>query len=355
MRCTYCARDVPDAEIVEANTMCTRTHALCAACATHVREVSADWLEAQVLRQDLEHPMEPGQRIDYLTARARAFLRSPFDPSFATLPEGAAAQAVEHEWRWYHLVRSPALSWLPLAATPRVRPAFGEPHEIGVADFDGRRRLSAARAWGYPRVRLLMRPPQLAMPTPERQYQTLVGRDQIVEGERPGDRWAWLPASVLRGARIIELGCNSGMDGILACVCGAESYTGWEVYAPAVEAGRQLAATWGVADRVTLHVADVKATPPEIPRADVVCIFSTAIQVGVEAHVRAVEQSGAVHILLETHLLDDPESIAVMQRLLPPFVWEPLGVCRWLCERDELKHGRPPGHKVRRLFLGTRG
>ena len=148
------------------------------------------------------------------------------------------------------------------------------------------------------------------------QYQTLVYPQGVLPGVRTLERWPHLKG--LARKRILEIGCSSGIDGILALVCGAKSYYGYDNDDQALSLGREVAKAWGV--EAHLVKADVQ-TFVDWPSADVLFLFSVTQRFDRDLLTRAAKASEARVIYLEDHGPNDITALALMS-LLADFEWK---------------------------------
>lgn len=238
------------------------------------------------------------------------------------------------------LTTSPS-SWMPILVEPRVAPAWGEPIKLDMSYYDGVHRATLAALVGADAIPVWVRPTRFRVPTAHRVYQTLVLPDGTIDGERPPDRWRLFERTSFDGKRILDLASNAGMHGILACALSPDAtYHGVDKDADAIEAGRAVAKAWDVGERVTLHVGDANGETVPWPKADTLLFLSCSKVVGFDSFMRAVIESGAEDVLVETHNMhDDPDS----ERILAlPWRWRFLGCTA---------HSRG-GPYVRRVFVG---
>ena len=139
-----------------------------------------------------------------------------------------------------------------------------------------------------------------------RPYQTLVFPHGVIEGMRGTERWALLWPRDLVGKVIGDFGCNSGTDGIMALLCGARFYHGFEKDKKSAHYGRMMVGRWGLADRAKFSVGEL---PPEVPKFDTLFLFSIAQRIPSDVLLAAVASAGPEVIYLETHQgLDAPSS-----------------------------------------------
>lgn len=153
-----------------------------------------------------------------------------------------------------------------------------------------------------------------------KQYQTLVYPDGILPGVRTLEHWPHLRGLMHR--RILEVGCSSGMNGILTLVCGAKSYHGYDSDEQALQLGQAVARAWGVDAKLEKEDCGTFVT---WPGADVVFLFSVTQRLSLNVLERAVRTSGARTVYLESHGLNDSTAPALMG-LLVDFGWKKVAV-----------------------------
>jgi ribosomal protein L11 methyltransferase len=85
----------------------------------------------------------------------------------------------------------------------------------------------------------------------------------------------------LRGARVLDAGSGTGLLGVAACMLGASSALGFDIDERSPEAGRDLAAANGVADRCEFRRGDFSVLDDQVEPFDVVLanIYSDVLQV----------------------------------------------------------------------------
>lgn len=324
--CSYCATETAPDEVSRAHAFTV----LCRACAATTHSL------ADLRRAWTAVPTAHTQDPDWLRARAADFLsgRPPTDEAAATaFAKFTALRA-----------GSPA-DWMPLRRLGRVHLAWGAPPTwTPSGDFDGRHRFALADALGVAALPVVdgfagLHPCAI----PRGHYQTVAWPARLVLGWRPADRFALWPSSLV-GQRIVELGCAEGQDGIWAVALGAAHYFGVD---RRVEVATAFARAWGVADRCTFVGLDLLREWPLIPQAEVLWVLSSVLQLGRACHERALRESGAHTVYVETHrALDDPADADTRALLAAwPFGWRLLGVSRY--------GGVGGGGAVRHLYAGT--
>lgn len=207
--------------------------------------------------------------------------------------------------------------------TPCIK--LREPITWHMTVVNGGHRIAFAIARGYKFLRATIKEPlaieEVHIYGHDRPYQTLIFPTGKVEGMRGNERWELFRPEDIKGKQILDLGCSSGVDGILTLLCGAEHYHGIEYHVPSVGYGVEMARAWGLSDRARLVAGDVGVV--NIPRADTMFLFSVAQRIPLETLAGAVVTARPEVIYLETHVCGDPVSADLMNRL--DFQWESLG------------------------------
>ena len=252
--------------------------------------------------------------------------------------------------RFTSLMQVGSDDWMPVNVhgTPvgrRTLLRYGVRPMPDLGRYDGVHRVCLACATGQ-LVPVYVPPPEYES-VRERQYQTLVLPGAILPGERDCDRWQLFPKDEIADKSILELGCNSAMNGILNCVLSDDAtHIGYDQDAEAIEDGNAVAELWDVSDRVELHACDA-TTVETFPAADVLFFLSVSNVINNDTFFRALKQSGAKTIFLETHNQhDDPNSWSIMHRrdgcMYQCIEWTELG-------RTSIVQGGP---MIRSLFMG---
>ncbi len=104
-----------------------------------------------------------------------------------------------------------------------------------------------------------------------------------------------LLAPHVSGAKVVDLGCGSGRLGEALLEAGAARYTGYDVAASAVEAGKARAESLGWGDRAAFVCAGVSALPPL--EADLVVSLGLMDWLTDEEMAQVFQASGDAHFL----------------------------------------------------------
>ena len=215
----------------------------------------------------------------------------------------------------------------PIKVKQVVNPMFGEPLGVDYEVVDGWHRLAVANALGYLTIPVfdvgdgpLITEDCTFIYGHDRPYHTLVYPNGIISGVRDNERWEYLRAQDHLGKRILDIGSNIGMQGILARYVGAAAYTGIEENTQAVELGRQVADAWKV--EVTLINFDTRGIV--LPEADVMWLFSIAQRIPIGYLVEAVKGANPEVVYLEWHDIRDDASANLQSQL--NYEWELLAV-----------------------------
>jgi hypothetical protein len=207
--------------------------------------------------------------------------------------------------------------------TPLIQ--FGAPIEWQVTATDGGHRIAYAIAKGWERMRATFRAPLVIEEEfiygHDRPYQTLIFPTGKVDGMRKNERWELLRPEDIVGKRILDLGCSSGVDGILSVLCGAKDYYGIDLHPPSIGYGWEMVRAWGVEEKVTLAAGNVGIAL--IPRVDTVFLFSVAQRIPLGALVRAIDLARPDTIYVESHAREDATAADLMHRL--DYHWGSLG------------------------------
>ena len=245
--------------------------------------------------------------------------------------------------RFESLSRSPVKEWMPVKLEPESIVWYGSKPEMSYNYYDGVHRVCLACAQDSP-VRVWFPKPSYKT-CRDRQYQTLVLPDTILKGERDCDRWPLLPREEIEGKSILEIACNSAMDGIMNSVLSEHPapYVGYDKDGEAIEDARSVAGAWGLSDdqfRVEpMPVQEVE----KFPKASALFFFSASKVVHPNDFIRAFGDSGAKTIFFETHNQhNDPSSWFILS--MKEIQWTEIG-------RTEHVFGGP---KVRSLYIGRR-
>lgn len=242
------------------------------------------------------------------------------------LPEepGTARDNAAHRNRFRSLLKAKPVDWMPIGVDPKsMHIGYGEDAYALMDYYDGTHRAMLARALGVPKIRAIIRMNLERKINQPKQYQTLIFKDSIYGGSRPDDRWKLLPRGYIEDRDILDLACNSGMNGIVNCVLSKYStYCGFDKDKDAIDDGIEVAKSWGVSDRVKLSCVNLIGFK-DWPKADVIFYFSCSKVVSPEILKEAIVASGARRVFLETHNIhDDPSSDAVLRW---PLEWDYLG------------------------------
>ncbi|HEY4333934.1 MAG TPA: 50S ribosomal protein L11 methyltransferase, partial [Ilumatobacteraceae bacterium] len=93
-----------------------------------------------------------------------------------------------------------------------------------------------------------------------------------------------LRTAMLPGAKVLDVGCGSGVLGILACIFGASQVEATDIFEPAVETTIANARANGCADRI--HVTTTPAAELQGPFDVVVCNIYVSVIVDFAADLR---------------------------------------------------------------------
>jgi ribosomal protein L11 methyltransferase len=143
-----------------------------------------------------------------------------------------------------------------------VDPALVDPRwEPVVVPDEGDAHLDAWRSWAVPRRagrRLVLHPEWIASEESAAGDLVIVLDPGRAFGSGSHESTRLVLAAMedldLRGARVLDVGCGSGVLSVAACLLGAASARGIDIAAEAVTATRANAASNGVADRVSAEV-----------------------------------------------------------------------------------------------------
>lgn len=220
----------------------------------------------------------------------------------------------------------PIDQWAPIRARRVPSVALETPISYQATVFDGAHRIAMALAKGHRAIRCYFLPPiriegQHIYGHPE-PYQTLIFPDGVIGGVRGNERWSYLRAGDIEGRRIGDIGCSSGVDGILAVVCGAKSYRGFERDKVAIRYGRQMAQAWGVAGKVGFEAGEL--VPERVPLVDTLFVFSVAQRISPPVLCAGISRAQPHAIYLETHCVGDRASQRLLVQL-SHYTWELLG------------------------------
>ena len=183
---------------------------------------------------------------------------------------------------------------------------FNGAHRIAVAIYRGWEELE------YEIVKPFIQIDMVNIYGHSKQYQSLVTPKGIMWGVRGLERWPHLTKGI-KGCKILELGCNSGQDGIMAVLCGAESYTGYDLDINAIKYGQAVARMWKISN-VTLERADLNHHIVN-QKVDTVFLFSVAQRIDHNAIKKAIRNAKTKHIYCETHVGNDAASLNLMGAL----------------------------------------
>lgn len=364
VRCNYCRRDVEFVDISKYYASGGYGFYICKDCfATLKYDIPPKFFAGWVFNKPF--PTTSYERL--LSYHARLFMQN--ISTELELDETIARETLEDNcYRFKHLCREAASDWMPIHTRPVVVLQYNREPILNLENVDGKHRVAAAYEWGYDKIFYYQEPikemcsvdiEKLPFSSFEHHktipYQTLVFPDGIIVGTRGHDRWALLDPVTLAGKKILDLGCNSAQDGIMACVLnpGTEIF-GWDIDGAAIDYGMRVAKAWGVQNRVHLFKADVMQCLDNIPKADILFCFSVAKVIKPEFILRAFEKSEAGYMWLETHslvpyehmcggvIMDDPDSFSIFDD--KRFGWVYYG-----------NTSRRIGEvKSRRLFLGRK-
>jgi hypothetical protein len=143
-----------------------------------------------------------------------------------------------------------------------------------------------------------------------------------VEGVRDLARWdRHLSREPWDNRTIVDIGCSSAMDGILAVATrGARKLWGCDCDEASVRLGLELASAWRVQDRVFLHHQSA-ASSLAPPHADILFLFSVTQRIDPDTLDFFVASTRAPRIYLESHSVDDHATAAFLGRWKKTFAW----------------------------------
>ena len=262
------------------------------------------------------------------------------------VPDVGEGQIVRDRECIKSLLSASIYDWPPIKVKQVVNPMFGEPLGVDYEVVDGWHRLAVANALGYLTIPVfdvgdgpLITEDCTFIYGHDRPYHTLVYPNGIISGVRDNERWEYLRAQDHLGKRILDIGSNIGMQGILARYVGAAAYTGIDENTQAIELGRQVADAWGVA----VELINYDARGIVLPNADVMWLFSIAQRIPIEYLVDATKRVDPEVVYLEWHDLVDDASANLQSQL--NYEWELLAVLQSSFDNER---------RCRKLLRGTR-
>lgn len=224
------------------------------------------------------------------------------------------------------------LHWIGPERWPPVRCRYvpviklGQPLTTRLCVWDGGHRIALLLALGREEVEIEITPFNevnvggVHIYGHDRPYQTLVFPHGVIKGMRGTERWELLKPEDIVGKTIGDFGCSSGTDGIMALLCGAKSYHGFEKNERSVNYGRMMTGRWALADKAEFSVGEL---PSRVPKFDTLFLFSIAQRIPSSVLLPAVACADPEIIYLETHQELDGPSASLMKAL--GFQWQRLG------------------------------
>lgn len=251
------------------------------------------------------------------------------------------------------LLSASVYDWPPIKVKQVVNPMFDHPLVIDYEVVDGYHRLAVAHALGYKTIPVFIvgdgpemmeaarEPGGTFIYGHDRPYHTLVFPNGIIPGVRDNERWEYLRAEDHVGKRILDIGCNSGMQGILARYIGGAAYTGIEQDDESVKIGHAVAEAWGIA--VELINYDSRGIDLSDQKADTMWLFSIAQRLPIEYLVKLTHHIKPEVVYLEWHDIVDDASQNLQSQL--NYKWELLAVLQSSFDNER---------RCRKLLRGTR-
>lgn len=226
-----------------------------------------------------------------------------------------------------YLRRTEPEKWPPVRCRYVPVVSLGQPLTTRLCVWDGGHRIALLLALGCEEVKVKITPFDEVdtggthVYGHSKPYQTLVFPHGVIEGMRATERWELLKPEDIVGKAIGDFGCNSGTDGIMALLCGAKSYHGFEKDERSVSYGRMMAGKWALTDKAKFSVGDL---PSEVPEFDTLFLFSVAQRIPSDILLAAVACADPGVVYLETHASVDLVSSNLMAAL-KKYNWQKVG------------------------------
>ena len=203
---------------------------------------------------------------------------------------------------------------------------YGTPVSWKWCVFDGGHRIAMALALGHEKIRV-EEMPVIKCVGPHiynhpRPYQTLVFPGGIHTGVRGLERWPLFRKEDIERHAIVDIGCSSGTDGILACLAGARSYRGVEQDVQAIEYGLEMQRQWGL-HQFAIYPVALADTLFTLPYVHTLFMFSVARRIPRDDLIKAVDRIKPLVTYCETHCIDDEPTLSLMGQLR--YNWEEVG------------------------------
>jgi hypothetical protein len=223
----------------------------------------------------------------------------------------------------------PIRNWSPLYARRVADPICCEkPVTWKWHVYDGGHRIAMAIVLGHEKLRVaekgLIKIADRHIYGGARPYQTLIFPRCLERGERGLERWPFYRREDIIGKSIVDLGCSSGTDGILALLAGAREYTGVEQDGQAIAYGTLMAECWNLQARFTIIQAPLSKAMSRLAHVDTLFLLSVARRIPGPDLIAAVARVAAPVIYCEGHGVEvDEITLGLMDGL--PYEWEEIG------------------------------